>query len=253
MERVKQIRKELAMANRVAVFPFTSKEREFFCCFVCSRVFMNEEAMRQHVTEKHLAFKKEYKLKCPLCYRRFVKKQKLDRHLRTHEDRSFLCKICNTEFREEVSLRVHMSRVHSLSLEGAKITKEHGCNCGKKYGTVEELKRHRYYCDSRESILEKRRKARQEFDAMSMASSQGSPPQSVISSCSDSTSGISIGSASGRPIKDKSCPYCFLVCASMQSRRRHIERKHPENLGAEEVDSHNYIKVQSVCSICDLV
>ncbi|EYB86600.1 hypothetical protein Y032_0276g1093 [Ancylostoma ceylanicum] len=241
-ERIIQLRKELAMANR---------EREIFCCFVCSRVFADEEGMREHVAEKHLANKKEYFLKCSKCYQRFNKKQHLQRHELTHKNTAYTCRVCSREFRGVVSLKIHMSSAHSMSLDGVHISRELACKCGQKFGVVEELKRHRYYCETRESIAEKRRKAREELDALSTIS----PTHSASSVYSESTSAASIGSASGRPVKDKSCPFCFLVCASMQSRRRHIERKHPEKLTEEEVDSHSYIKVQTpalpfACELC---
>ncbi|PIO70012.1 zinc finger, C2H2 type [Teladorsagia circumcincta] len=80
---------------------------------------------------------------------------------------------------------------------------------------------------------------------MSSITSTSSRSGSVISSSSGAASVVSIGSASGRPVKDKSCPFCFLVCASMQSRRRHIERKHPEKLNDPSVKEHGYVKVVS--------
>ncbi|ETN77672.1 zinc finger, C2H2 type [Necator americanus] len=72
---------------------------------------------------------------------------------------------------------------------------------------------------------------------------------------SGSSSAVATGSSSGRPVKDKSCPICFLVFASMQSRRRHIERKHPTKLGSDEVERLSYIKAQSpalpyACELC---
>ncbi|EPB78851.1 hypothetical protein ANCCEY_02028 [Ancylostoma ceylanicum] len=187
-ERIIQLRKELAMANR---------EREIFCCFVCSRVFADEEGMREHVAEKHLANKKEYFLKCSKCYQRFNKKQHLQRHELTHKNTAYTCRVCSREFRGVVSLKIHMSSAHSMSLDGVHISRELACKCGQKFGVVEELKRHRYYCETRESIAEKRRKAREELDALSTIS----PTHSASSVYSESTSAASIGSASGRPVK----------------------------------------------------
>ncbi|KAK5977455.1 hypothetical protein GCK32_006112 [Trichostrongylus colubriformis] len=163
-QRIMELKREMAIAN---------KKTELFCCFVCCKVFLDEEMMRQHVSEKHLASKK----------------------------------------------------------------------------------RHKYYCGARQQIAERRRKAREELDAMSSITSVSSPPGSVISTSSGAASTISIGSASGRPVKDKSCPFCFLVCASMQSRRRHIERKHPEKINDPKVDEIGYVKVVSpalpyACNIC---
>ncbi|VDO42574.1 unnamed protein product [Haemonchus placei] len=162
--RIIEMKRQLAIANR---------NTAMFCCFVCSKVFLDEEQMRQHVSEQHLASKK----------------------------------------------------------------------------------RHKYYCGAKEQIAERRRRAREELDAMSSVTSMSSPPRSVISSSSGAASTLSIGSASGRPVKDKSCPFCFLVCASMQSRRRHIERKHPEKLSDPKVDEYDYVKVLSpalpyACNIC---
>lgn len=240
-ERIIELRRQLAIENR---------NLQLFCCFVCSKVFTEEENMRQHVSEKHLAFKKEYTLKCSKCYRRFKFGHHLRRHEDTHKHITFMCLHCNREFREEISLQIHLSKVHNVSLDGKKLSKTHRCECGKTFGLKEELSRHRYYCGNKEKIAEQRRRARQELDAMSSVSSARS-----VSSCSDTASTPSLGSASGRPIKDKSCPFCFLVCASMQSRRRHIERKHRDKLGEVEVDQHQYIKVNSAslpyaCDVC---
>ncbi|KJH52917.1 zinc finger, C2H2 type [Dictyocaulus viviparus] len=202
-EHLRELRRQIAMENN---------SLQVFCCFVCSKVFTEEEVMRQHVSEKHLAFKKEYSHKCSKCYRRF-------------------------HTWEEISLKIHMSKVHQLSIDGKRISKNYRCECGKTFGLQEELKRHRYYCGAKDKIAEKRRKARQELDAMSTIS--GAPS---VSSNSDAGSTPSLLSTSGRPVKDKSCPFCFLVCASMQSRRRHIERKHPEALAE--------VSLPYVCEMC---
>uniref|UniRef100_A0A0K0DCJ7 C2H2-type domain-containing protein n=1 Tax=Angiostrongylus cantonensis TaxID=6313 RepID=A0A0K0DCJ7_ANGCA len=240
-ERIIELRRQLAIENR---------NLQLFCCFVCSKVFTEEENMRQHVSEKHLAFKKVYYNAVNLFDGRFKFGHHLRRHEDTHKHITFMCLHCNREFREEISLQIHLSKVHNVSLDGKKLSKTHRCECGKTFGLKEELSRHRYYCGNKEKIAEQRRRARQELDAMSSVSSARS-----VSSCSDTASTPSLGSASGRPIKDKSCPFCFLVCASMQSRRRHIERKHRDKLGEVEVDQHQYIKVNSAslpyaCDVC---
>ncbi|KAK6024977.1 zinc finger, C2H2 type [Ostertagia ostertagi] len=245
--RLIELKRELAMAN---------KNTTLFCCFVCSKVFLDEEEMRKHISQKHLAVKKEYKYKCPLCYRVFSKQHYLRRHSETHKEAAVSCSICKQSFRETVSLKIHMSKVHDQSMDGKKIDKTHECKkCGQKFGIVEEVERHKYYCEAREKIAEKRRQARQEIDAMSSVSSMSGRSGSVISSSSGAASTVSIGSPYGRPVKDKSCPFCFLVCASMQARRKHIGRKHPEKLDDPRVNDHGYVKVVSAalpyaCDIC---
>ncbi|KAK6037770.1 hypothetical protein COOONC_24726 [Cooperia oncophora] len=131
-----------------------------------------------------------------------------------------------------------MSKEHSQSLDGKRIEKTIACECcGQMFGIIEELKRHKYYCGSRDKIAERRKEARQELDdAMSTITSVSGWAESVISSSSGAASTIS-----------RVLTVCFLVCASMQSRRRHIERKHPEKLNDLEVDTHGYVKVVTAC------
>ncbi|VDO59922.1 unnamed protein product [Heligmosomoides polygyrus] len=95
-----------------------------------------------------------------------------------------------------------------------------------------------WYCGRRKQIAEQRRK--------------DGTARSVDSSETSTTS--SVGGSSLRPVKgteplrvfsDKSCPYCFLVCASMQSRRRHIVNIHPEKADEPEVDQHTYVRMVS--------
>ncbi|CAJ0605326.1 unnamed protein product [Cylicocyclus nassatus] len=43
-----------------------------------------------------------------------------------------------------------------------------------------------------------------------------------------------------RPKKDKSCPFCCSVFSTMQSRKRHIMRMHPERANDEAINLHMY-------------
>ncbi|KAJ1353365.1 hypothetical protein KIN20_009973 [Parelaphostrongylus tenuis] len=243
-KRKRELQRQAAISN---------KNLQLYCCFVCNKMFIDEETMRQHVLKKHIGYEKEYIFKCSKCYRRFKYQQHLRRHDRTHSDAEFTCFLCKREFREETSLRIHLSKVHNRSLDGSKLSKSIKCKCGQKFGLNEELSRHRYYCNNRENIAEQRRKAREEKLEATTSSSVSSTRS--VSSCFDTASTPSVADTSVRPIKDKSCPFCFHVFASMQSRRRHIEQIHPERLHEIEVDQHLYIKINSpalpyVCELC---
>ncbi|KHJ91663.1 zinc finger, C2H2 type [Oesophagostomum dentatum] len=58
-----------------------------------------------------------------------------------------------------------------------------------------------------------------------------------------------------RPKKDRSCPFCSEVFASMQSRKRHITRRHPDRANDKLVNLHMYSCVPSkelpfICDTC---
>ncbi|KAJ1361813.1 hypothetical protein KIN20_021161 [Parelaphostrongylus tenuis] len=245
-QRRREKKRERELKRQAAI---KNKKLQLFCCYVCNRVFSEEDAMKKHLLDKHIGYEKEYILKCDQCYRRFKLKQHLRRHEETHKNTSYACPHCKREFRKEISLEIHLSKVHGRTLDGTKISKTLGCGCGQKFGLKEEFARHRYYCVNREKIFEQRRKARQELEAAARSSVNSTQP---ASSCPNTAS---TSSAPGRPLKDKSCPFCFHVYASMQSRRRHIRQIHPERLHDDEVDQHLYIKVNSpslpyVCEVC---
>ncbi|PIO70013.1 zinc finger, C2H2 type, partial [Teladorsagia circumcincta] len=96
--------------------------------------------MRQHISQKHLAAKKEYSYKCPSCYRLFNKQHHLRRHIETHKKVGVACTICKQSFRDDLSLKIHMSSVHEQSLDGKWLDKTHACTkCGRMFGIVEEV------------------------------------------------------------------------------------------------------------------
>lgn len=112
--------------------------------------------------------------------------------------------------------------------------------CRKDFNSEAELKRHSWYCKNKEDIALKRKQAKEAklgVNAVSPALSTGS--------MSSVSTGASTGSG-GRPIKDKTCPYCLDPFASMQSRNRHIANKHPEKKNDVETTTVQYFKIDSV-------
>ncbi|CAI4230055.1 unnamed protein product [Auanema sp. JU1783] len=245
-EELRKQRQELQRLK--AMFMEASRTRKIFCCFICSKAFGDEESCRQHVSNVHLKDNEVYAFKCKYCYMRFKKPHHQRRHEKTHA-RSvsgyFSCDQCPDIFKEERSLAYHKSSMHSQDLHGAKIEKKFDCSCGKKFGLEGELKRHKYYCENKDAILERRRTAKVE---LVVGSPQLSPAESLASSV--------VRSLGGRPVKDKSCPFCHQVCASVQSRNRHIERKHSDKKNDQEAVTVKYTRIESpdlpfCCVVCN--
>lgn len=235
---LKKERQELR--HRQSLMAKANREKSIYCCFVCSKAFLDEELARQHVANVHLKDDEKYFLKCKYCYMRFSRKRNLDRHMETHKRSRhgyFECNQCKSVYKEEISLAIHKSQAHSTDIDDNPLTKKHHCECGQTFGLEQEYKRHHYYCKNKESILAKRKLAKDRIIA-------GSTPVSPAVSVSSMSTTSSALSPSGRSVKDKSCPFCYLVCASMQSRDRHIKRKHPD-LADSEAAQHTHVVVDS--------
>uniref|UniRef100_A0A8C6TWA3 C2H2-type domain-containing protein n=1 Tax=Neogobius melanostomus TaxID=47308 RepID=A0A8C6TWA3_9GOBI len=83
-------------------------------CMHCAQVLPNNVSMMQH-TRDHM--KKNFRGYCPHCFRQFFSSLKLQRHLEmVHGPDScssrVVCRICEFEFEDEVSLLLHMKNFH---------------------------------------------------------------------------------------------------------------------------------------------
>ncbi|GMR50973.1 hypothetical protein PMAYCL1PPCAC_21168, partial [Pristionchus mayeri] len=192
------------------------KDHVVYVCFVCSRGFLTTEEMRTHVQESHLKAGAERDFKCRFCRRSFAKRAKLQMHERKHTDphANFACDKCPAFYTTKDTLERHYSDKHGCRMDGTMIAnKKLECeHCGKVFGVKKELQYHLYYCSRKEEIAEQRAAKREKERA-------ALPKDEPI--------------VKGRPklgasFADKSCPICGLVTSSMQSRNRHIQRKHPE-------------------------
>ncbi|GMT13084.1 hypothetical protein PFISCL1PPCAC_4381, partial [Pristionchus fissidentatus] len=148
---------------------------------------------------------------CRSCRRSFTNRSKMKKHERKHHKSDFACDKCPASYKTRDSLERHYSGKHSCRLDGSLIEKrELSCDgCEKKFGVRKELQAHAYYCSNKKSIS-KRRAEQKEKEKLRI-------PVNVLP-CGPKA----------KIVKDKSCPICGLVCASMQSRHRHIGRIHRE-------------------------
>ncbi|GMT13143.1 hypothetical protein PFISCL1PPCAC_4440, partial [Pristionchus fissidentatus] len=182
-----------------------------------------------------------YTCLCELKYRfggRLIAKRfKMKAH---HQPETFACDKCSVTYRTRDSLERHYSDKHSFRLDGSLIEKrELSCDCcEKKFGVRKELQAHSYYCSNKQSISKRRADQKEKEKIRIPANGTPCGPQAKI-------------------VKDKSCPICGIVCVSMQSRNRHVQRKHPEEYEKVVKEAHVYAPSQEqlaarpfTCGLC---
>lgn len=95
-------------------------DNQFFCltcCFVCD----DEDTYNEHV-KQHLKVSKH---ECPLCQKKFVRRQQYDQHMMAHE--KYLCSSCNITFSNKKLFLKHQHAVHHAENE-----KKYQCHICKK-------------------------------------------------------------------------------------------------------------------------
>ncbi|KAF8367149.1 hypothetical protein PRIPAC_84978, partial [Pristionchus pacificus] len=224
------------------------KDTVVFVCFVCSRGFLTTDEMREHVQDAHLKAGAERDFKCRYCRRSFAKRQKLNQHEQKHEQphANYACDKCPAFYNTKDSLERHYSDKHGCRMDGSMIEEKNlACDtCGKAFGVEKELQYHVYYCARKDEIAEIRA-AKRAKDRLSAA---GASPS------------VSPADRHSKIAKDKSCPVCGLVTASMQSRNRHIQRIHPERYPACLDEVHVFVPTPEhlaarpfSCATCHMV
>ena len=105
-----------------------------FRCRPCGEVFATEADRMKHRDERH-----EKPWKCHICNHMFATQEKLDSHIRWHENKVtevFICNVCGKEFKLKVNLKVHVESRCGTD-------PQHVCNvCGKAFMTRGTLVTH---------------------------------------------------------------------------------------------------------------
>ncbi|CAJ0960633.1 unnamed protein product, partial [Mesorhabditis belari] len=222
-------------------------------CFICCRVFAGlngEKDMWKHVTSYHVDKAPEPKHMCKICGGGFTTRTHLKRHIIYKHYQAGLspCTHCSRVLKSQRSLRIHLCLVHSVLLNGEKIVeKKYACKiCSVRFGIVEAAKRHIFYCKrnklTQEKVIAKRRRTNsQTKEALLTTIDQASTSkqsdayglwkaEDVVDSGQLSVFELLPKPKSTRQKLDKSCMYCSQSMSSMQSLKRHIQRKHPDKI-----------------------
>lgn len=83
--------------------------RKCYSCSFCPKTFHDTKGLQIH-TASH-----EKRFQCPMCDRKFVKKQILGAHIRSHETgKKFICSVCYRLFASNSGLAVHRKKHKGL-------------------------------------------------------------------------------------------------------------------------------------------
>jgi hypothetical protein len=132
----------------------------------------------------------------------------------------FLCFLCGDRFKEEHSLKTHMKLEH--------LSKNKRQN-PRPFVNVISSERKRVSSEPT-AVLESIPTSSAESGFSSNGSSTPPRPSSSQSSVSALSVNAEYSPLSLRPRFDKTCPVCSLSCASIQSVKRHVQRKHPDRV-----------------------
>uniref|UniRef100_A0A1I7UZH8 Cation_ATPase_C domain-containing protein n=1 Tax=Caenorhabditis tropicalis TaxID=1561998 RepID=A0A1I7UZH8_9PELO len=208
-----------------------------FTCVMCSKAFPDAEQLQKHTDQAHDL--SGVRFKCTLCGKGYKHRKNLYSHMRLHSE-DFKCTKCSLVFQSAATLQAHDSRFHQEKV----IEDDHKCKTCKQYFPESALKRHIYYCQNKERILERKK-------ALKAQSVPTSPALSTISCASFSS--LQPGPSTFRsplasPVvsyRDKSCQVCGETFASRQSMLRHVGRKHPEVKDDPNVTAIRYVSTES--------
>lgn len=224
----KNILEEEKMEREVRLFGKIFDKASILTCMFCAKAMPDAEAMAAHVKKFHDLSDRRFR--CEKCGQRFKYKKNLMTHEAKHMGKAeFECSTCHMVFRSSLTLEVHIAKEHKKTL-GDDDDMEKCKLCLSKLPKA-QMKRHSYYCQNKEKILEQRK-------------ANGSVPSSPALS-SFSAPSLSTSSPKSVSYISKSCGVCGLQCASRQSMLRHIQRKHPERANDSAVTNVSYVSMES--------
>ncbi|XP_046395406.1 gastrula zinc finger protein xFG20-1-like isoform X2 [Ischnura elegans] len=86
----------------------------FYICDYCGKSFTEKPELRGHIVKCHLPLGLE---RCPICYKLFLEKCELERHLRVHpKEKKYFCTICELNFQFKSGLKRHIKSAHDVSM-----------------------------------------------------------------------------------------------------------------------------------------
>jgi len=84
-----------------------------FPCEQCDRSYFLKSTLNKHVNSVHKKLKPH---SCNLCEKKFFTRGCRDKHINTHlKETLYKCNICERSFGWEISLKLHMEKLHGKS------------------------------------------------------------------------------------------------------------------------------------------
>ena len=137
---------EHALRNHISAQHSTAEKRSF-ACDLCDKVYHEKGSLTRHVKRKHNEVGKPEIHKCAKCDRIFKTKTALVSHEKIHNDRSFVCEICDKTFPLQENLWSHYQISHAFEEDAEDRNQEIiKCKLCGKACTVESLKDHIITC-----------------------------------------------------------------------------------------------------------
>ena len=92
-------------------------EKQNPICSLCGKVFSMVCALNKHIRTQHEGLKREEKIPCEIC-QKMITAEHMKRHIKDiHEgEKNQKCQICNYATARKSNLRVHVEKVHKVTL-----------------------------------------------------------------------------------------------------------------------------------------
>lgn len=105
--------KQISKTNMQTHMRIHKNNRNLIKCSQCSKTFLHEISLKQHVERKHENIARSLKHLCNVCGKGAGSLAELDLHMRTHSDeKTFECDKCGIKYKSRAGLTHHVKTMH---------------------------------------------------------------------------------------------------------------------------------------------